>query len=176
MSALPRSRMEDWVLRCRFRHSDLTARKSGGQIREDVKSRPASPRYGKPAGTKSEKVTWIDNATDDDVAEFHRFRLPNGKLAASKMNDPKWFIYAGLEHRRLEGEDDTARDVTKALPISGIRPLVLGKIYGFVRRCCCRWFGPEKDIKFAQWLNPKAKVIFLRFGTASSEESASGPL
>lgn len=78
--------MDVWELRCWFRHERFLERLQAGELREEIiKSSEVKPGSPQPPGTLSQKVRYIDPASNAEVAEVHRYVLQDGALGASRM-------------------------------------------------------------------------------------------
>lgn len=64
----------------RLRRGELT-----GRVIKD--RQPTPPPPGMPPGTRSQIVAYLDGETQ--VALVHQYRLPDGRLGASGLPDPK---------------------------------------------------------------------------------------
>ena len=145
--------MDIWELRCWFKHGGFLTRLQAGEIKERlIKTRPASPNYKQPSGTMSESVVYIDSYSNEQVAELHQFRLPNGSLSASRMPDPKNLVINGVKFRMFSGDDEIKRDPCNLFPEFAWG--LLRRVYGSFRRICCRILGPERDGKIASKMTP----------------------
>jgi hypothetical protein len=151
-------RIDVWEMRCWFKHKRFLERVQARELKENVvRSKPASPESKQPTGTMSEIVRFIDLESDSEVAEVHRFRLPNNKLAASGKVDPKYLVVDGIEFRRYLGPYESKRDpcvLFPPYPFGGLR-----RVYGLFRRMCCCLLGPENDGKLAAIMTPALRWV-----------------
>src|SRR5688500_7115387 len=90
----PKRRISVWDLRRLFNEGGYQRM----MIRQELTARsvrckevdPNSPMIGRntPVGSVSQTIHLYNNQ-NDLVVEFHRFITPEGKIGASKLNDPK---------------------------------------------------------------------------------------
>lgn len=88
-------------IRRKFKQLGVEEAIAGGRLREVIRiSRPPRRDYGLPAGTLSQIVAVVD-AEGTQVAEYHRYLLPDGSIGASGLLDPKGIRVGGTYYRTL---------------------------------------------------------------------------
>lgn len=99
----PRVFVESAVLREIFnRH--IAPRIAAGELYARVQwERTPRPGSGQPPGTRSQIVNYYDAATDAKVAVVHRYLLPDGRVGASGLEDPKQVLWDGTVHVQRAG-------------------------------------------------------------------------
>ena len=77
------------ILRHRFRELDLLGQLARGEIEAEVDDEYDAPlSAGQPHGTKSQRV--IYSRGGEQIAIVHQYLLPDGRIGASGLPDPKW--------------------------------------------------------------------------------------
>src|SRR5688572_14036437 len=77
------------TLRQRFAALDIIGQLNRGQLTTDLKRDGlAGITTGQPAGTRSQIVHY--HRGDELVAIVHQYLLPDGRIGASGLPDPKW--------------------------------------------------------------------------------------
>ena len=98
--------VDEWTLRKIF--NDLRIGENPGEYRSEMKrSRPV--REDKKIqnwipGTESQIVKYFDR-NNNQVAVVHRYQRPDGKLAASGMEDPKSVLHNGVIYQCRPSEN-----------------------------------------------------------------------
>jgi hypothetical protein len=86
-------------LRELFNRQDFAGKLRRGLIRERLlASSPPFAGSDFPNGTLSERVAYIDGS-GQQCAIIHRFKLPDGKLGASGLPDPKELLLDGTLYK-----------------------------------------------------------------------------
>jgi hypothetical protein len=136
--SLPK-RVDDWELRCRYKHADLFSRWLAGEFTTRVGDvgKP-SPESDQPPGTVSVELLYSDRRTDDFVARVHFYWLPNGEIGASGVHDPKQLVIDGMVYRQRKGTDPVNRDPSLKFPMNSITRA--GYIF-YRKRITCSLFG-----------------------------------
>jgi hypothetical protein len=81
--------VDEWTLRARFRELDFLGKLSRGELTLVVDwERPARRSLGFPDGTASQRVLYLRG--DLQIAIVHQYLLPDGRIGASGLPDPKW--------------------------------------------------------------------------------------
>jgi hypothetical protein len=97
-------RVDDWELRCRYKHAQLFDRWLAGEFVTKLGDVGfASPASEQPPNTLSVPLYYIDRQTQDQVAQVHFFWLKNGRIGASGLHDPKKIEVAGSNYRQRRG-------------------------------------------------------------------------
>jgi hypothetical protein len=101
----PIQRITETELRKLFNDHYLD-RINAGEIREIVlrgaERHPSPMLANEPYCTRSQEVSYIDPATDDEVARAHRYLRPDGTIGASGRPDPKRVKHNGVLYRIIK--------------------------------------------------------------------------
>ena len=99
----PVHRIDVWALRKLF-NTEILPRVEAGEVKEVILSEnPANPKFGQPAGTRSQMVAYLE-ARDGRIrqlARAHRYLRPDGNLGGSgkRLPDPKEVLHEGKLHK-----------------------------------------------------------------------------
>ena len=79
-----------------FRESGLLETVLWGGLRERIRKDavPIPPPPGEPRGTRSQYISYFDEA-GNEVARVHRYLRPDGSIGASGLPDPKAVLHEG---------------------------------------------------------------------------------